>query len=83
MSDQMTDEQYSQTQSQIILLATAVNGLDLDGFLARISQAEALAPILDPTLYRRGAKPLGEIKRLAMALRPFQAEIRRQVEGLR
>lgn len=76
----MTDEEYIQTQHQIILLAQFANDLDLDGFLNRISLAETLAPILDPTLYLRGGKKLHQIKLLALALQPFREEIRRQLK---
>lgn len=76
----MTDEEYSQVQQELLVLARWVHGLDLDAFLHRIRQAETIAPILDPTLYLRGGQQLHQIKRLAQSLRPFQDEIRRQME---
>lgn len=76
----MTNEEYTQTQQHIVLLAQLANGLDLDGFLERISLAESVAPIVDPTLWIRGGKKLHQVKRLAQALRPFQKEIRRQIQ---
>ncbi|MBX3058271.1 MAG: hypothetical protein KF770_17550 [Anaerolineae bacterium] len=36
----MTDEEYAQTQEELMVLARWVNGLDLDGFLSRIRLAE-------------------------------------------
>lgn len=75
----MTDEEYTLTQSQLILLAQFVNKLDLAGFLQRINQTETVAPFVDPTLYRQGAANLNQIKRLALALRPFQQEIQKQI----
>lgn len=77
----MTDEEYSQTQTQLLLLAQFANDIDLAGFIERINQTEAVAPMLHPTLYIKGATQLHQIKRLALALRPFQEEIKRQVEG--
>jgi hypothetical protein len=77
----MTDEEYTQTQAQLILIAQLASQLDLDGFLERINQAETLAPILDPTLYMRGGQKLSQVKRLAQSLRPFQAEIRKQIKS--
>lgn len=76
----MTDEEYTQTQTQLLLLARFANDLDLDGFLQRISLADSIAPILEPTLWIRGGGKLQQIKRLAQALRPFQKEIREQLE---
>ena len=75
----MTDEEYAQTQQQLILLAQFAKDLNLSGFLQRISQAESIAPIMDPTLWIRGHRQLEQIKRLAQALRPFQQEIQRQI----
>ena len=77
----MDDEQYAQTQGQIMLLASALLALDLDGFLARIGRAHALAPILDPTLYRDGVGNLTKIEDVARALRQAQASIRAVAEG--
>lgn len=77
----MTDEEYAQTQQQLILLAQFAHSLDLDGFLNRISLAETVAPVLYPTLYLRGGQQLHQIKRLAQALQPFCTEIRRQIEN--
>lgn len=76
----MDDEQYELTQNGLMMLARLVNEIDLGGFLERISQAEALAPIIDPTLYMQAGPRLEKIKRLAQALLPFQQEIRRQLE---
>lgn len=75
----MTDEEYTATQEQLILLASFARKLDLVGFLERISLAEAIAPIVDPTLYLRGGRKLTQVKRLAQSLRPFQKEIERQL----
>lgn len=68
----MSDEDYVQAQESIVLLARLVQCIDLPGFLARISQAEAVGPILEPTLYRAAMDNLEAIKRLAEALLPFQ-----------
>ncbi len=76
----MTDEEYAQTQEQLILLAQFAKDLNLSGFLQRISQAESVAPIMDPTLWIRGHRQLEQVKRLAQALRPFQQEIQRQID---
>ena len=76
----MTDEEYAQTQEQLILLAQFAKDLNLSGFLQRISQAESIAPIMDPTLWIRGHRQLEQVKRLAQALRPFQQEIQRQID---
>jgi hypothetical protein len=62
----MTDEQYTQTQRTLMRLAVELQGLDLDGFLARIAEAEAAGPVTDPTLFRRGAPALAAVKAVAL-----------------
>ena len=71
----MTDEEYSLTQQNLLIVAGFVKDMPLDAFLSRISNCESIAPILDPTLYIKGATKLQQIKRLAQSLQPFQREI--------
>ena len=75
----MTEAEYSAAQHRLLLLAAVVQGVDLGGFLARISHSHAVAPITDPTLYRMGAGKLLKVEALARSLQPFAEEVRRQV----
>ncbi|MHB8928903.1 MAG: hypothetical protein ACYC9Q_14895 [Bacillota bacterium] len=68
----MTDEEYLQTQQQIELLAVLILLLDLDGFLERIRHAEAMVPMVDPTLWMKGGSALQKVKGLAEGLRQFK-----------
>lgn len=68
----MTDAEYMLTQERLFLVAKMVSNMDLDGFLQRINHAEALGPVLDPTLFMRGATRLDAIKRLARAAKELQ-----------
>jgi hypothetical protein len=63
----MTDDEYRQTQRKLMRLAVEVQGLDFQGFLERIAEAESAGPVLDPTLYRRGAAALAAVKEVALA----------------
>lgn len=75
----MKASKYMETQNQLINIGRALDTLDLDGFLRSISKAEALAPMLDPTMYRKAQANLQGLKRLAESLRPAQtafAELR-------
>ena len=67
-------------EPMLLIIAGAVNGLDLDleGFISRINHAEAVAPLFDPTAYMKAANNLSAIKRLAQALVPFVKEVREQ-----
>jgi len=76
----MDNEEYLNTQYLLVLQAQLINQLDLDGFLAAIEHAEAVAPIINPTLFIQGAGKLEEVKSLAQAAKLFQAEARRQIE---
>ena len=68
----MTDHEYLDTQSQIMVLAKLTLDLDVDGFLRRISKSEAFGAIMDPTLYMRASGNLEKIKRIAEAVRDLQ-----------
>ncbi len=74
----MSAEDYSATQSQLLLLAGVAIEMDLPAFLERIQHSETVAPLLDPTLYMRGAAKLEQVRRLAAAANTFRAEVLRQ-----
>jgi hypothetical protein len=71
----VTDDKYIETQSCVLAIARLALGLDLSGFIARIDQAEAAGPILDPSLYRDTATLVADLKRMAQDLQPFQATV--------
>lgn len=73
----MDDEQYSLTQHQLFIIARIVNTLDLEGFLSRIDDAEAIGPFVDPTLFIRGADRLAQVKDIALAAQHLQEVVRR------
>ncbi len=69
---ELTNEEYQKTQDALVELCKDVLMLDLVGFLDRIERTEAAGPIVDPTLWIKGAPRLEAIKRCAVALRGFQ-----------
>lgn len=71
----MTDEEYAETQQNIIMLAAIVRDLELSEFIRRIGHAEAVGPILDPSLWIRASTDMDHIKELAQGLRQFQQAI--------
>jgi hypothetical protein len=78
----MTNEQYLSTQLQVMRMAALVRSMPLAEFLSAIDRAEAVGPILDPTLYRDAAPKLDQVKALAVALRGFQVAAEKAVEGM-
>ena len=81
----MTDEDYIQVQGQLMLLAQAVQEMDLDGFRNRIEECQALGPILNPTEYRAAmydgrADTLDVIREVAIAASTFKASVLRALE---
>jgi len=68
----MDDEQYMSTQVQLTALAAVIGGLDLKGFIERINHAEAVVPIVDPTLWMKASNNLEKIKSIAVAAKSFQ-----------
>lgn len=75
---ELADGEYSMTQEQLVLLASLVANLKLDAFLARIERADALTPMLDPTLWMRGGAKLAAVRRLALAAKGLRDEVLRQ-----
>lgn len=68
----ITEEDYIQTQQQIVLLAWMVKDMPLDAFLAAISLADSVGPLVDPTLYREAHLKMDAVREAAEALRGFQ-----------
>ena len=68
--------EYREALRACILAREILRAHDLPAFIFAIGQAETLAPILDPTLYREKAAAMGEdlaLFRAAMTLRQFPA----------
>jgi hypothetical protein len=61
----MDGKTYITTQMRIIEMGKIANSLDLEAFLKCISNAETVAPIVDPTLYIKASANLAAIKKLA------------------
>ena len=63
----MKKEEY--LRHQMVMIGTVKNlvGLDYDAFVAEIDKAEAIAPMADPTLYRRAMQNMRAVKNLALA----------------
>ena len=65
---ELSNDDYFTIQQSVLLMGSLVAELDLPAFIERINRAEAMAPIVDPTLYMRGGPNLSVIKDLAVAL---------------
>lgn len=72
----MNAEKYIQTQMTILAAAEIFKDLDLEEFVEAINKAEAVGPILDPTLFSQASAPLWQIKQLAEAGKEFQRRAR-------
>lgn len=68
----LTEDEYTMVQSQLFTLGRLVRDMPLSAFLEQLSKAEAIAPFVDPTMYRAGIGKLELVKRMAVALRTFQ-----------
>ena len=68
----MTNEKYTETQKKILELMSIVRELDLEDFIDSIHRAEAVGPMIDPTMYRAGSQNLQMIKELAEGLQKFK-----------
>lgn len=68
----MNPKQYLETQLAIIEIGKKVNTLDLDSFLKALSNAETMAPMLEPGIYRKAQSNLAAIRKLAESLLPVR-----------
>ncbi len=75
----MTDQKYKATQAQMLALGLAADKLDCLGFLERVSTAETLAPVINPSLFQKASQNMEAIKQLALA---FQ-QVKTAMEKLR
>ena len=81
----MTNEEYTATQHQLMVMAKIINQMDLTKFLERIETTHAVGPILDPTLYRNAASKMSLVQRVAEEALKFQKvtkEVFSEIEGL-
>lgn len=78
----MNDEQFSRTKDDLIALVASILVPDLEGFLERCSQAEAVGPMLDPTLYRAAAQDFQSMVKSARILRTAQRELQDHVNEM-
>lgn len=74
-NEKMKDEEYTQTQEQLKLIATLIMSIDLDGCLSRQGTADATAPLFHPTLYMAARDRYSIVKRLTKAAHTFQKEV--------
>lgn len=80
----LTKAQYQDMQSRVLILAGMIADLPhLDEMLEEIRRAEAIGPILDPTLFMRGSRNMKDIATIAGALRRARSEIREPHARLR
>jgi len=69
----VTKEEYQETQMKLVMIRQLADGIPLDEFLQAIERADAIAPVVDPTLWNKSFRELDKIRELAKALRAFIA----------
>jgi rubrerythrin len=80
----MIDEEFATVQQQLVLLGSLVRQMNLPGFIERIDRADAIGPLLNPTLYlaatnHRKGNRLSALRDLAQAANVFRAEVLKQI----
>lgn len=73
----MTDAEYEFTHQVVLNIARSLMTLDLTGFINRIENAQAVGPIMDPTMYRKALRNLSSLEIVAKALLDCQQEIKK------
>lgn len=72
MADRMSNEEYLDTQLQLTTFSAMLIEVDVEGFIERGRQAEAAAPLIDPSAFLAGHEKLAAITRLAEAALRFK-----------
>lgn len=72
----MDRDEYITTRTMLTTTAALIDQLDLAGLLESHAHCHAVAPILDPTAYRKTMGTLVDIEKLARAGLKFQQVIR-------
>lgn len=67
-------DDYQNVQDRIRLMASLVEDMALDEFIANAERANDLGPFVDPSLWMKGTDKLQIIIDLAKGLRHFQKE---------
>lgn len=73
----LSDDEYTDTQQALVILASAIMPLKLEDFLERLEEAERHA---SPGLLMVARPQLDRIKRLATLARAFRDEVLSQAE---
>lgn len=69
----MTNEQYKDAQMALIKCSATLVKYDWYAFLSRVSAAQTVGPLMDPTKYRQAQDNLAAIKKLAETARDMSA----------
>lgn len=65
---EMCNDSYRILQDLVVGINEVVQTNDIKGFIQRINKAEAIAPIIDPTLVMKAGRDLTKIKSIAQKL---------------
>ena len=76
----MTDQEYLTMQNSLTLMAQSImlyfpHTGEINDFLERINHAEAMGPILDPTIFMKAQDKLRLIKTIAAATLRYRKEL--------
>jgi hypothetical protein len=77
----MSNDEYLQTQSQVMLLGALVRELPLEQFLERARRASNVGALFAPSHYIAGEEKLELVIKLAEKLRAFQAALPSEAEA--
>jgi len=77
----MNNATYLVVQADLADMARRLRHIPLDEFIAMAEHADAVGPIMDPTLYRAGAARLADVIRLAHAARALREVAKELDEG--
>lgn len=79
----MDEENFEMVTQQLLMMANLVKDLKLAEYIEAINKSDAVGPILDPTLWRKGHQKTTILRKMAEGLVKFQRSIPTLEEALR
>jgi hypothetical protein len=68
----MSDDEFTHIQNIITAVTNTISNVDLDGFIDRLFEAEALGPTEDPAMWKMAEDKMRQVKECAHKLRELR-----------
>lgn len=71
----MDREEFEVISQQLLMFGNLVKDMELDKYIQAIDRADAVGPIMDPTLWRKAHEKTAILKQMAEGLNKFKSSL--------